>query len=93
MRLRPFSDREKELVKKGASKLCVAMPTGNKVVVNDANTGKPKEYEFDYAYWSHDKAGVDKGGHFADQAKVCHNHIPLLYTCTALHTSPNQHTR
>lgn len=67
VRLRPYNDREKELVKNGKSKLCVQMPAGGqKVVLEDPSTGKSKDFEFDYAYWSHDK----KGGDFVDQAMV-----------------------
>jgi hypothetical protein len=61
VRVRPFNSRE---VERNAS-CCIAMD-GNKTTITDPETGRVREFTFDFSYWSHDAAD----SHFADQDKV-----------------------
>jgi kinesin family protein 1 len=64
VRVRPFNQREIER----SSKCCVAMD-GNRTTITDPETGKVRDFSFDFSYWSH--AASDD--HFADQTTVFEN--------------------
>lgn len=54
VRVRPFNKREEDM----KSPCCVDMPTKTVVTIPD-DRGKPKDFTFDRAYWSHDKSTGD----------------------------------
>mmetsp|Transcript_28212 Transcript_28212/g.55504 ORF Transcript_28212/g.55504 Transcript_28212/m.55504 type:complete len:445 (-) Transcript_28212:459-1793(-) len=69
VRLRPYNQREKDIIAQGGKKCCIKMPPnqpGKVVIFEDDDPTKNKDFDFDYAYWSHDK----EGGNFVDQDKV-----------------------
>ncbi|KAL8440063.1 hypothetical protein Efla_004047 [Eimeria flavescens] len=61
VRLRPFSEREKNM----NAKLCVNM-AGNSTTIDSFEDSKDgqKTFSFDYSYWSHDGFEVDETGYF-----------------------------
>jgi len=72
VRVRPFNKRE---VERG-SKLCLEM-SGNTTSITDPETGKTRDFAFDYSYWSHDNfkeeadgSLVPTGSKYADQDRV-----------------------
>ena len=73
VRVRPFLGRETE---RGA-KCCIDM-NGPVTSIIDPETKKPKNFTFDYSFWSHDQFTTDEegfnhmvpGGPYADQTYV-----------------------
>lgn len=60
VRVRPFSQREKDL----DSKLCVKM-VGNKTTLLDLeDPSNNRDFVFDYSFWSHDGYSVQADGMF-----------------------------
>lgn len=50
VRVRPFNQRERDM----GAKLCVEM-NGMTTVLKDPKTGNPRDFSFDYSFWSHDQ--------------------------------------
>eukprot|EP01052_Picozoa_sp_SAG31_P003843 SAG31_NODE_152_length_22216_cov_16.550029_4_plen_105_part_00 len=48
VRVRPFNQREIDRT----SKCCIRMD-GNRTTITDPETGKSKDFTFDFSYWSH----------------------------------------
>ena len=77
VRVRPFNQREKD---RGA-KLVIKMVGGVTQIINpDKPDQDPKDFSFDYSYWSHDQFYTDEKGlfvaetdHYASQRKVFDN--------------------
>jgi len=72
VRVRPFNNREKDL----NSKLCVEM-NGSTTTLLGFEDEKPRDFAFDYSFWSHDGYREDENGYYhpdderyADQQKV-----------------------
>lgn len=72
VRLRPFNAREIEL----QSLNCISM-LNNTTIITDPKSKKPREFSFDYSFWSHDGFQVSPEGLnisttdlYADQNKV-----------------------
>lgn len=49
VRVRPFNSREK-----GLQSGCVIDMEGNKTIITNQETGKSKDFAFDFSFWSHD---------------------------------------
>jgi hypothetical protein len=59
VRVRPFNQREKDIKKD----ICIVEMQGNKTIL--LNEGKaPKDFAFDYSFWSHDQFTSDSNGYF-----------------------------
>lgn len=71
VRVRPFNSREIEL----KSQLCIQM--NGKTTTLISASASPREFTFDYSFWSHDSFSIDEEGRYlpttekyADQQKV-----------------------
>ena len=79
VRVRPFNEREL----KANAKLCIEMvpllisQSGATTVIKDFETGKPRNFTFNFSFWSHDEFITDENGvyvptgdKYADQQQV-----------------------
>ena len=71
VRVRPFNSRELEL----KSQLCIQM--NGKTTTLISPSASPREFTFDYSFWSHDSFSIDEQGRYlpttekySDQQKV-----------------------
>jgi len=72
VRVRPFNNRERDL----NSKLCIEMNGATTTLLGHEDE-KPRDFAFDYSFWSHDGFREDENGYYqvederyADQRKV-----------------------
>lgn len=101
VRVRPFNGREKE-----ANSKCIIRMDGpvTKIIDPENPDAKPKEFAFDYSYWSHDgfesdEKGYNKavpgtseyGSEYASQQQACSGRGPRTRVCHSL--SPSTHAR
>ena len=73
VRVRPFNSREIQL---GKDK-CVVEMKGNQTILNKGVGHAPRDFAFDYSFWSHDQFIEEEngyltsnGGDYADQQRV-----------------------
>ena len=59
VRVRPFNSRELELNCSG-----VVQMKGKTTILIDPNTKNPRDFSFDYSFWSHDKFKIMEDGYY-----------------------------
>lgn len=60
VRVRPFNQRENDL----NCRLCVDMVGNMTRLIDEEHPDKPRDFTFDYSFWSHDSFEPDENGYF-----------------------------